>query len=1242
MKSFFGLIALSAVMLTGWCDASAENFTVGGINYTSITDPSGSANGTCKVDWQTQGISGDVVIPDNVTYGGKVYDVVEIANHAFDAYDYYDIEITSLKIGNKVTKIGSSACADQYYLRSVTFGENVETIGGSAFSECSLESVVLPSKLKSVGSNVFYNNKSMRSVTLNEGLEEIKSFAFYKCNNLTTLDIPASLTSIDFVGNAFGGCTNLQAINVAQGNTSYSSASGIVYNAAGTELIFCPAALAAENLTFPAALTKIGTNAFKNNTSIKTVTFPASLTEIGNDAFSGCTGITTLAFPASLQKIGEYAFSGCTGVYDIALNEGLQTVEISAFKGCTALTTIKIPASVTTWKWSATINCTNLAAFEVAAGSTSYHTDGPSLIEDATATLLQYAPAAPAQYYKVPDGVTKINAFAFDGVKALKILDTNQVSEIGNDAICVLDELTDLTLGAATSALGGGAVELCPKLQNIRLYSTMIPEWAGSRAPFSISMMENVNLYVPDVAVPDYKQDMLWCKFVNILPMSQAPEIDVPGSDPSPVAHAYQMGSENYKWGFVHFPADDLSSLTIDKATYENDDQIGAGEYVDGKYYTYTLSYDAYLGDGLEPADFAVYNAADFSLLRSVPTDMPGRVVDMAYDYVHNVMYALVEEGRGQDSYLGKTRLCIVDLTTGSLTPVGDPGDITAQNGYGNTVEEHLVALAADPADGQLYAMGEYRQLYKLDSTTGLASAVGARNRVAIYNDFQSMAFAPNGKLYHVQRHPDYEYFMEINPLSGDLINPVTGQPVTVNADFTNNAARFPNDPQLTGLYFEGHNYVNVVPQAVGSLKAKTSDDNPHNINLTWTLPTTNGDSSAATLRAIRIYRLGAAGRMVEITPDRTSYTDTGVPDGDIYYLVAAVSADGQGFPATATAFGGADQLKAVTDLTATLDGKEVTLTWTAPTETVSGGHTDFDNITYTVLMKRGSEASLAAENVTATSCKVSLSANGVYTFVVTPRSCGVEGLPAESNQVTLEGTESLPYATGFEDADGGTLWTAINVSEGYGTGWSIQTGYAYQQLDGKFAQFKTGGSDYIPAADWFISPLINCPAGKYELTYYQNGGSFDTHSYKVFILPVSVNVNDADKEIYSVENAKIYTEEEINNHYVPVKIEFTLEAAGENRIAFKGIGASTYATLKFDNLRLNCVEPAGVENVTATESAPIILQGNRAICEGADEIAAFDLAGRLVTRTDGDTLILAPGTYIVRAGAAVAKVIIR
>ena len=123
----------------------------------------------------------------------------------------------------------------------------------------------------------------------------------------------------------------------------------------------------------------------------------------------------------------------------------------------------------------------------------------------------------------------------FDGVKALKILDTNQVLELGNDAICVLDELTDLTLGAATSALGGGAVELCPKLQNIRLYSTMIPEWAGSRDPFSTSVMENVNLYVPDVAVPDYKQNMLWSNFVNILPMSQAPEIDVPGVEPTGV-----------------------------------------------------------------------------------------------------------------------------------------------------------------------------------------------------------------------------------------------------------------------------------------------------------------------------------------------------------------------------------------------------------------------------------------------------------------------------------------------------------------------------------------------------------------------------------------------------------------------------------------------------------------------------------------------------------------------------------
>ena len=56
-----------------------------------------------------------------------------------------------------------------------------------------------------------------------------------------------------------------------------------------------------------------------------------------------------------------------------------------------------------------------------------------------------------------------------------------------------------------------------------------------------------------------------------------------------PTAHAYQMGNENQKFGFVNFKVDNPSAITLDKTVYSDTEQIGAGELVDGKYYAFTL-----------------------------------------------------------------------------------------------------------------------------------------------------------------------------------------------------------------------------------------------------------------------------------------------------------------------------------------------------------------------------------------------------------------------------------------------------------------------------------------------------------------------------------------------------------------------------------------------------------------------------------------------------------------------------
>ena len=76
--------------------------------------------------------SGDVVIPDSVTYEGYTFAVTGIENNAFE--DCYDL--TSVVIPNSVTHIGEQAFQGCTALTSVTIGSGVTTIGAKAFNYC--------------------------------------------------------------------------------------------------------------------------------------------------------------------------------------------------------------------------------------------------------------------------------------------------------------------------------------------------------------------------------------------------------------------------------------------------------------------------------------------------------------------------------------------------------------------------------------------------------------------------------------------------------------------------------------------------------------------------------------------------------------------------------------------------------------------------------------------------------------------------------------------------------------------------------------------------------------------------------------------------------------------------------------------------------------------------------------------------------------------------------------------------
>ena len=153
--------------------------------------------------------SGNVVIPESVTYDGATYPVTSIGDEAFNGC----YTLTSVTIPNSVTSIGSYAFGYCSGLTSVTIPNSVTSIGGSAFQGCSgLTSVTIPNSVTSIGNQAFYSCFGLTSVTIPNSVTSIVDYAFCNCDGLTSVTIPSSVTIIG--GGAFQGCSGLTSVTI--------------------------------------------------------------------------------------------------------------------------------------------------------------------------------------------------------------------------------------------------------------------------------------------------------------------------------------------------------------------------------------------------------------------------------------------------------------------------------------------------------------------------------------------------------------------------------------------------------------------------------------------------------------------------------------------------------------------------------------------------------------------------------------------------------------------------------------------------------------------------------------------------------------------------------------------------------------------------------------------------------------------------------------------------------------------
>lgn len=262
----------------------------------------------------------------------------------------------------------------------------------------------------------------------------------------------------------------------------------------------------------------IGTDAFADQLTLKSVTLPDSVIRLEFSAFSRCKNLESVTLGEGIREIDALVFNQCdkltyneyeNGSYlgspenpYLALARMAPSVETAvfhpdtrvicgeAFRDCgklddliipegilsiggfalPSLKTISFPATMEHIDGLAFSDCRTPSEITVAEGNTIYKSvDGNLFSYDGT-RLIRYASGKEDPTYTVPDGTVIIEGNAFEYAKRLtEVTLPDSVEEIQHQAFLHCEGLKTLPLGKGLRIIGGQAFGFCHSLTEVTI-----------------------------------------------------------------------------------------------------------------------------------------------------------------------------------------------------------------------------------------------------------------------------------------------------------------------------------------------------------------------------------------------------------------------------------------------------------------------------------------------------------------------------------------------------------------------------------------------------------------------------------------------------------------------------------------------------------------------------------------------------------------------------------------------------